>query len=586
VLTRIEVDRQALRMMETAGHSLESVPEAGEVVYLRSTANISTGGTAIDVTDIVHPDNREMAVRAVRAIGLDVGGVDFLCSDISRSYKETGAAICEVNAAPGFRMHVAPAEGTPRDVAGPVMDMLFPPGSPSRIPIASITGTNGKTTTARMVAHIFKLSGNTVGLATTDGVYINGNLTVKGDLTGPAAAHMVLRDPTVDAAVLETARGGLLRRGLGYERCDVGAVLNIHADHLGLKGVETLEDMAEVKRIVVEVATGDAVLNADDALCLKMAEHTKARHITYVTMNAGHPLVREHVKMGGRAVVLEQGLAGQMITLYDNKAHIPLIWTHLIPATLEGKAVHNVQNALFAAAIAYGMGKGLEDIRHGLRTFNTTFYQAPGRMNVFDEHPFRVILDYGHNPAAIEAMTRLVGQLEPEGRKIVVFTLPGDRRNEDITEAARIVAGRFDHYICRRDDNPRGRGVDEVPQLLRAGLIANGVAESAIEVIPNEIAAVDRALEMGAPGDLLLIFGDQINRSWKQIIYFGRDEDEITAAETPQVAAPEPVESDPLAGATAVPDAPMLPETMLSGGMRMVRDGRGVRVQSEPEDAD
>ncbi|MEE8455901.1 MAG: cyanophycin synthetase, partial [Limibaculum sp.] len=588
VLTRIEIDRQARRMMEKAGYDETSVPPAGESVYLRSTANISTGGTAIDVTDIVHPDNREMAVRAVLAIGLDVGGVDFLCQDISRSYKETGAAICEVNAAPGFRMHVAPSEGTPRNVAEPVMDMLFPPGSPSRIPIASITGTNGKTTTARMVSHILKLSGMTVGMATTDGVYIDGNLTVKGDLTGPAAAQMVLRDPTVDVAVLETARGGLLRRGMGYERCDVGAVLNIAADHLGLKGVETLQDMANVKRIVIEVARDDAILNADDELCLKMAAHTRARHICYVTLNAGHPLVREHVRTGGRAVVLEQGLAGQMITIYDNMAHIPLIWTHLIPATMEGRATHNVQNALFAAAICYGLGKGLEDIRHGLRTFNASFFQAPGRMNVFDEHPFRVILDYGHNPAAIEAMTKLIQQLDPDGRRICVVTLPGDRRDEDIAEAARIIAGGFDHYICRRDDNARGRGDDEVPQLLRSELIANGVAEEAIEVIPSEQEAVDAALNMAGHGDLVLIFGDQIQRSWKQIIYFNREEPEEPApaeAPAPELSA-EPLPDDPLAAATPVPDAPDIPQSLLLGGIRMVRDARGVRVETEPEESD
>jgi cyanophycin synthetase len=312
VLTRLEFDEQAARLLKKLGYTEETVPAAGEAVYLRKTANLSTGGTAIDVTDMVHPDCREMAVRAVKAIGLDVGGVDFLTSDISKSYKETGAAICEINAAPGFRMHVSPSEGQPRDVAGPVMDMLFPPGSPSRIPIAALTGTNGKTTTARMLAHIFKLSGNTVGLTTTDGVYIDGNLTVRGDMTGPVAAQMILRDPLVDAAVLETARGGLLRRGMGYERCDVGAVLNISADHLGLRGVDTLEKMAEVKRVVIEVASDTAVLNADDELCLKMADYTKAEHLCYVTMNAAHPLVGEHVRAGSQRPhdhALRQGCA-------------------------------------------------------------------------------------------------------------------------------------------------------------------------------------------------------------------------------------------------------------------------------------
>lgn len=593
VLTRIELDAKALEHLDELDYTIETVPPAGDVVFLRSTANLSTGGTAIDVTDIVHPDNRDMAVRAVKAIGLDIGGVDFLSADISRSYKENGAGICEINAAPGFRMHVAPSEGKPRDVAGAVMEMLFPTNAPSRIPIISITGTNGKTTTARMVAHIYKLSGNTVGLATTDGVYIDGNLTVKGDLTGPAAAQMVLRDPTVDAAVLETARGGLLRRGMGYERCDTGAVLNIAADHLGLRGIDTLEDMAKVKQIVIEVAKDTAVLNADDELCLKMAAHARADNLCYVTMNASHPLVREHVRAGGRAVVLEQGMNGHMVTIYDKSAHIPLMWTHLIPATLDGKAMHNVQNALFAAAICYSMGKSLEDIRHGLRTFASSYFQAPGRMNVFDEHPFKVILDYGHNPSAIEAMCRLSDQLEPEGKRVCVFTLPGDRRDEDIAEAARIVAGHFDHYICRRDDNLRGRKPDEVPLILKSALLENGVPEDAISVIPDEVEAVDAALKMADTGDLLLIFGDDISRTWKQIIYFNRPPESAVQTEdaTPEAlvtsamaAGDEP--ADPLAEATPVPDAPRLPESVMLEGLRVVRDDRGVRLASEPEEAD
>ena len=594
VLTRLEMDKTAIEHLAKVGYDENSVPAEGEVVFLRSTANLSTGGTAVDVTDIVHPDNREMAQRAVKAIGLDIGGVDFLSADISRSHKDNRAGICEVNAAPGFRMHVAPSEGKPRDVAGAVMDMLFPAGTPSRVPIVSITGTNGKTTVSRMTAHIYKLSGNTVGLATTDGVYIDGNLSVKGDLTGPQAAHMILRDPTIDAAVLETARGGLLRRGMGYERCDTGAVLNINADHLGLKGVETLEDLARVKRIVVEVAKDTAVLNADDELCLKMASHTKARNICYVTMNANHPLVREHVRQGGRAVVLEQGMNGHMITIYDNSAHIPLMWTHLIPATMDGKAMHNVSNAMFAAGICYSQGKSLEDIRQGLRTFATSYFQAPGRLNVFDEHPFKVILDYGHNPAAIEAMTKLCDQLEPEGKKVCVITLPGDRRNEDIAEAARIVAGHFDQYICRRDDNPRGRGKSEVPDLLRDGLIANGVDAGAIQVIPDEVEAIEAALNMGEAGDLLMIFGDQIARSWKQIIYFNRPPEDAEAEEGPapkeevaQSMLAEPPENDPLATARPVEDAPDVPESVLLGGVRMIRDSRGVRLAAEDvEDGD
>ena len=440
VLTRLELDAQAHKMLERAGLTVESVPEKGRTVYLRSTANLSTGGTATDVTDVIHPDNREMAERAVRAIGLDVGGVDFLSKNITESYRAIGGGICEVNAAPGFRMHVAPSEGTARDVAVPVIDMLFPPGTPARVPIAAITGTNGKTTTARMLAHITKMAGHTPGLTTTDGVYIDGQRTVSGDMTGPVSARMVLADPQIDIAVLETARGGLLRAGMGVNEVNVGAVLNVQADHLGLKGIETLEQLAEVKRIVIEVATDCAVLNADDALVLKMSGYTEAKHICYVTLNPQHALVREHVRAGGRACALEAGVNGQMITLYEKGAHIPLLWTHLIPATLEGRAIHNVQNAMFAAAMAFSLGIKLEAIRQGLRTFDSTFFQAPGRMNVFDEHPFKVLFDYGHNAHAVAAMADLAQRLEVPGKRIVVLAGPGDRRDEDLIAIARAAA--------------------------------------------------------------------------------------------------------------------------------------------------
>src|SRR6476469_546804 len=325
VLTRLLFDHQAETLLAAKGYTKETIPATGERVFLRSTGNLSTGGTATDMTDQVYPDNVEMAVRAVKAIGLDVGGVDFLTGDITESYKEAGGGICEVNAAPGFRMHMAPSEGQPRDVGGRVMDMLFPANTPCRIPIAAVTGTNGKTTTARMLAHLQKLAGHHVGLTSTDGVYIDGQRTVPGDMTGPVATRMVLSDPKVDVAVLEIARGGLIRAGMGVRHCDVGAVLNVKSDHLGLRGVGTLEDLAKVKRIVVEVARDTAILNADDPLCLKMADYTEAKHLCYVTMNPTHELVGEHIQAGGRGVVLESGIKGQMITIYDHGAHIPLL---------------------------------------------------------------------------------------------------------------------------------------------------------------------------------------------------------------------------------------------------------------------
>ncbi len=578
VLTRLELDAQAQKMLERAGLTASSVPAQGATVYLRSTANLSTGGTATDVTDVIHPDNREMAERAVRAIGLDVGGVDFLSNNISESYRKIGGGICEVNAAPGFRMHVAPSEGRARDVAAPVIDMLFPPGAAARVPIAAITGTNGKTTTARMLAHITKMAGYTPGLTTTDGVYIDGQRTVAGDMTGPVSARMVLADPQIDIAVLETARGGLLRAGMGVNEVNVGAVLNVQPDHLGLKGIDTLEQLAEVKRIVVEVASDCAVLNADDPLVLRMSGHTEAKNICYVTLNPEHRLVREHIRAGGRACALEAGVNGHMITLYDKSGHIPLLWTHLIPATLEGRATHNVQNAMFAAAMAFSLGIKLEAVRQGLRTFDSTFFQAPGRMNVFSEHPFKVLFDYGHNAHAVAAMADLAQRLDVTGRRIVVLAGPGDRRDEDLVAIARAVAGRFDHYICRRDDNLRERNSDEVPRIQAVALRAAGVDERSISIIPDEQEAIDAALNMGQPGDLLLIFADALVRSWKQITKF-KPAGVIAAA--PAALPPAPLfAAAPGDGAARDAEAGAAPFS-LEG---LIRDERGVHFAPEVAD--
>ncbi|HIE74822.1 MAG TPA: cyanophycin synthetase, partial [Gammaproteobacteria bacterium] len=568
VLTRLEFDHQAERLLKKLDYDRDTVPEKGDVVYLRSTANLSTGGTAIDVTDSIHPDNREMAERTIKAIGLDIGGVDFLTKDITKSYREAGGGICEVNAGPGFRMHVAPSEGTPRDVAGPVIDMLFPAGQPSRIPIAAVTGTNGKTTTSRMLAHILKMSGYTVGLTSTDGVYIDGQLSVSGDMTGPISAKMILRDPSVDAAVMETARGGMLRGGLGFQNCDVAACLNVTADHLGLKGIDTLEQLAVIKRVPIEIAQKAAVLNADDAHCLQMADYTDAETLSYVTMNPGHPLVKQHIRAGGQAFVLEEGMNGHMIAIYDNEGHTALLWTHLIPATVEGRALHNVQNAMFAAALAYNMQVSLEDIRHGLRTFDSSFFQAPGRMNIFDEHPFKVILDYAHNPAAVRAMCNLVERFRAEGKKIVVLSAPGDRRDEDIQKIAEIAAGTFDTFICRCDDNRRGRGQDEVAVMLKNKLLQMGIDSNRIEVIPDEQEATSKALEIAETGDLILVLADAIKRTWKQIIYFNSG----AKVEEGRVAATMTLE---------------LPDTdnfNFHDDIEIISDERGVRIAREAGD--
>jgi len=571
VLTRLELDAQAKRLMQDAGYTEKTRLAKDEVFFLRSTANLSTGGTAIDLTDVVHPDNREMAVRAVRAVGLDIGGVDFITDDITHSYKDVGGAIVEVNAGPGFRMHVAPSEGEPRDVAGKVLDMLYPPGTPSRIPVAAITGTNGKTTTTRMLTHIMKTSGHVVGMTSTGGIQVDGRVTVKGDMTGPQSAKIVLRDPTIDFAVLETARGGILRAGLGYSECDVAACINISADHLGLGGIETLEQLAKVKETVVRVANDTAVLNADDKLCLKMADHTRARHLCYVTMDPTHGLVREHIRANGRAVVLEQGINGDMITIYDNGAHIPLLWTHLIPATIEGKAMHNVQNAMFAAAMAYSFDKDLDEIRNGLRTFDTSFFQSPGRTNVYNEHPFKVILDYAHNPAGFRAMAELADRLDPPGRRTIVFSVPGDRRDEDIRESCEACLPQFTHFVCKADINRRGRGHDELPQLVRKYLLELGVDDQNITVIAEEEAAIDHALNAAEEGDLLVITADDLSRSWKQIINLNSDkrESKETIPGT-KVFVPEKEK-----------------RFVLDQDEELIIDERGVRLaSSEPEDAD
>jgi cyanophycin synthetase len=526
---------------------------AGPIFYLRSTGNLSTGGTSVDKTDVIHYDNRVMAERAVKAVGLDVGGVDFISPDVTRSYKEVGGSIVEVNAAPGFRMHTAPTVGKPRDVAGPVIDMLFPDGTPYRIPIAAITGTNGKTTTTRMVGHILKLSGCTVGMTTSDGVYIDGELTVAGDMTGPWASHLVLRDPSVDAAVLETARGGIVRSGLGWRKCKVGAVLNVASDHLGMGGINDLDELAEVKRVVVEVAQEWCVLNADDERVSGMASHSPGKPI-YVTMQRHNELVRRHIReQGGRAVALEEGLNGRMIVLYLGEEQIPLLWARQIPATIEGHAIHNIQNAMFATAIAHAMGISLENIRQGLRTFTTDFFQTPGRMNFYNEHPFRVLLDYAHNPHGMAAMAQTIRGLTVTGRRIGVLAAPGDRRDEDIVELAQAAAPAFDFILLREDDNRRGRKPGEVGEILRQGLVAAGFpADRIAPAVYREEEAVQRSLETAQPGDLLVIFGDDLDRDWNQIVSFGRPAEAPVASLTavPVFTPEEP----PLSGPVIAPD--------------------------------
>jgi cyanophycin synthetase len=541
-LTRLEIDEQARELMAESGLTPESVLPAGQALALRRTANLSTGGTAIDRTDEIHPDNRRLAERAARTLGLDVAGVDLLSPDISRSYREGGGtpataatvAIVEVNACPGLRMHLAPSEGQAREVARPILDFLFPRGRPTTIPIAAITGTNGKTTTTRMVGHILTTAGFTVGMATTDGVYLGGEVAATGDMTGPWSAEMVLRDPTVDVAVLETARGGLVRSGLAFRSCNVGAVLNVAPDHLGLGGVRDLDDLARVKQIVAEVAEDICVLNAEDERVARMARVTSADPV-YVSLDPAHPRVRRHLRDGGRAVVLGAGVgggsAGRLLVL-EGDDEIPLVDVRRIPATLDGHARHNVQNALFAAAIAHGLGASWEAIRRGLTTFVQDFDRAPGRLNLFDVGAFRVLLDYAHNAPAMEAMVQTVRALPVAGRRIGVLAAPGDRRDEDIRALGRAAAPGFDLVLLREDADLRGRAPGEVAALLRQGLTAAGLApDCVLPGVLSEPEAVDRALELAEPGDLVAVFGEDLEICHQRIAQFSR-----RPAETPALA--------------------------------------------------
>ncbi|GAB4209218.1 MAG: cyanophycin synthetase [Roseiflexaceae bacterium] len=541
VLTKIKINHQSDLLLERAGYTLDTVLQPGEVFYLAATANLSTGGTAIDRTADINYETRELARRAAMVIGLDVAGIDIITPDITQPLRAVGGGIVEVNAGPGFRMHLQPSEGQPRNVARQVIDMLFPPGAAARVPIVSITGTNGKTTTTRMVAHILKMSGARVGMTTTDGIYIDGQLYMRGDMTGPWSARMVLKDPTIDAAVLETARGGILREGLGFDRCDIGAVLNISNDHLGQRGVDTLEQIAEVKSLVVEVVrkNGTSVLNADDPLVAAMAERAEGRLI-YFSMHGGEqasPLLRDHIARGGCAVVLQPGVRGEMIAIYDGDLYIPLMWTHLIPATLEGKALHNVANALAATAVAYAHGISVENIKQGLRTFATTFFQAPGRLNVFDEHPFRVIVDYGHNPAALTAMRDLVARLRPNHRRVIgVAAAPGDRRDVDIREVGGIAGTMFDLLILKEDDDTRGRAPGAISTLMREAALEAGLSAEQVVTILDEREAVRYALSQGGTNDLVVVFADNITGVWKEVIYYGKQPSETAALPDPSLA--------------------------------------------------
>lgn len=501
-LTRIKIDVVAELVLAKQRLTPASVPAAGQVVLLRENANLSTGGTAIDVTDRVHPMNRDLALRIARLIGLDVCGVDIVMDDIAQPLSETTGAVIEVNAAPGIRMHHYPAQGRPREVAGAIIDHLFPPGSDGRIPIVAVTGTNGKTTVTRMISRMLAAKGLRVGTATTDGVFIDDRLVWPGDNTGPRSARLILQDPTVEAAVLETARGGIVRGGLAFDWCDVAVLTNITGDHLGQDGINTLEDLADVKAVVLEAVKpeGYAVINADDPHSCALAGRTKGR-IIYFSRSEDNLQVHRHLAEGGRAVMVKNGAI-----VYAHRGHdSAIVDLRSIPCTFHGRLQHNVENALAAAAAGVALGLDNGAIRQALQSFTASERDNPGRFNIHRVRDFNVIIDYGHNPAGIEATVRAARQLT-QGRLIGVIAAPGDRGDELLIEVGR-VAGRGFHWLYIKEDrDKRGRLAGQVAALLQRGALEAGLSSDAVEVILDEDEAIRAALTRAQTGDTVVVF--------------------------------------------------------------------------------
>jgi cyanophycin synthetase len=493
VLTRLARDDETAEFLARSGKTLDSVPNADELVYLRGTANLSTGGTAIDRTDEIHPSNVTACEMAAGVVGLDIAGIDVITPDISVPFRENGAAIIEVNAAPGVRMHTHPTDGEPRNIGAPIIDMLYPPGAPTTIPVVSVTGTNGKTTTVRLIAHIFRHTGKTVGFTTTDGVYLNNRLVIEGDMTGPFSANIILSNPTVDVAVLETARGGILRAGLGFDECDVGVVLNVSGDHLGLGGINTMEQLADVKSVVAAVVKreGHAVLNADDPLVLAMKERSPGDIVLFSTASEGESApVNDHLARAGIAVLVER----DTFVVRRGKLRIPIAAVREVPLMMGGAARFQRGNILAAIATAYVQGIRYDDIRAGLLSFFPSPALTPGRLNLMRVGRGRLLVDYAHNAAAVAGLMDLVTSLDAN-RRIGVIAAPGDRRDEDIRELGRLCAS-LDRVILKEDEDLRGRAPGEIAALVREGLTAGGLNEADIEIADNELAAVDRIVEL------------------------------------------------------------------------------------------
>jgi cyanophycin synthetase len=522
VLTAIKVDEMTLNIIKDKGLDLADVLPEGQVLYLKSTANLSTGGTATDITDLVHPYNVFMAERIARVVGLDICGIDIMAPDLFTPIRENGGAILEVNAAPGFRMHIAPTEGLPRNVAEPVIDMLFPPGTSSRIPIIAVTGTNGKTTTTRLMAHMVKTMGHKVGFTTTDGIYIQNRILQAGDCTGPVSAEFVLKDPTVNFAVLETARGGILRAGLAFSYCDIAIVTNVAADHLGLKGINTVEEMARVKAVVPESVhvDGYSILNADDDLVYEMRKQLKCK-IALFSLDENNPRIIRHCNEGGLATIVENGY----VTICKGTWKIRVDKVVNIPLTFSGKAVFNIQNILPVVLAGFIRGFKIEDMRLALETFIPSPTQTPGRMNMFQFRNFQVMVDYAHNTAGFIAISKFLEKIDATP-KIGIIAGVGDRRDEDIINLGKIAAQMFDRIIIRQDRNLRGRSENEIIDLMLQGVKSVNPSKE-VEVIPTESEAIDHAIATAPKGAFIVICSDVIPDALDQVMRIKEEEDKF-----------------------------------------------------------